>query len=796
MDHRLHDLPFFRRCPDSEFERLSALIEIRRIDRLQRLYVSGQYAPAFFLLKTGRLKKVEGTSDRWSDGGDEILEPGALFGFSALLGVPHHATVEAIEPSEVIAFPMDRLRSHRTELPWIWDRMEDARFKAAHRDQILGWLRHTALFRNLPPREVERALEAMELKKYKPGATVIRQSERGASMGLIVRGEARMVQDPGGGRQVEIAALTEGDLFGESGLLPECIREAGVIAITPLTVLTLYRDAFETIAESAPYLRRTLSAMAAERLSGALDARAAALSKGIAVLIVSRVAGLGRSSLTIQLGASMAREGLAIALVDAVAPWQQTALAQRLRIPVLHDAEANMPRPGRRIGRWRTLEVFQLDAAEPDALSELSRWMDELKSSFDVILIDAPAFETSDANRTRVLADSSEWIVHLTTHPTISDLPFDTRSRQVIRVVPERGRMGELPYIGRDIHRLPWDEEAARDFRQTGIPWILSAPEAPSSRVIRRLKRLLLRRQVGIALAGGGNWGFSHVGVLQVLNENRVAVDMLSGTSAGAVIGGLFSMGMTGRDIEDHFRHAALPALLKILRPSHLIGGAPMRSQAFERFTQELYRGMDCTALAIPFWPSAMDADSGEDVVFRRGAVHQAVCAAAAIPGLFAPFLHEGRVLVDGGFVNNLPLGTLYEMGCNISIGVNCIPHLQPATRPMLKGERPRRRFDGWQVRHAGTRVRKRDVALRLALTPLMAPLSAMTTMNMVNRGFQMLCHRIGDELGRLADIYIVPDVGHASWFEIHRLQEMIDAGRRGAEESLDRILEICPRDE
>jgi predicted acylesterase/phospholipase RssA len=78
----------------------------------------------------------------------------------------------------------------------------------------------------------------------------------------------------------------------------------------------------------------------------------------------------------------------------------------------------------------------------------------------------------------------------------------------------------------------------------------------------------------------------------------------------------------------------------------------------------------------------------------------------------------------------------------------------------------------------------------------LLNPLQVISTLNMVMRGIQMLSHRIGEESGRLADVYIAPDTGHAQWFEFHKLESLVAAGREAAQAALERIHEVCPRDE
>jgi NTE family protein len=200
------------------------------------------------------------------------------------------------------------------------------------------------------------------------------------------------------------------------------------------------------------------------------------------------------------------------------------------------------------------------------------------------------------------------------------------------------------------------------------------------------------RPRVGLVLSGGGARGVAHVGVLKVLEEMNVPIDAIAGTSMGAVVGGLYASGMRADDIErlissvnwqDAFQDRPQRADLGFRRkqddrnflvryslgvqgegltlPKGLVQGQKL-SQLLRKATLPVADVNDFDRLPIPFRALATDLETGEGVVLRSGDLVTAMRASMSAPGVFAPVEHEGRLLVDGGLVHNLPIEIAREM--------------------------------------------------------------------------------------------------------------------------------------
>lgn len=774
----------FEGRPESELQSLLFLGRERRLSTGETLYHAGQEGQLLYLLLEGSLRRIPSMQARWVEGpGEQTLQAGTLVGTALLTGGVYRATVVAAQPSRLLAFELETLRKLPPSIMWLQEAIEALEYKARFADQIIGWLRHTALFRGLPPRELEKVMARMQLEHITAGTLVMRQGDPASSLGLIVRGEGRMVLELANRRRVEVATLTEGDLFGESGLLLSGTREVSLEAVTPLTLLRLTRQEVLNLSEEAPLLLQTLLG----RLNA--GAQSPGWRQGQAVALIGHQRGLGRTTLALQFAARLSSASCRVAVLETVAPWQPPQLRQLLKLRPSSEKPGGLSFGLDPLGAWQGVEIFELERPQRAQAAYLREVVGDLKQRFDVVILDTPALSLSGADGVSGLLEECAWCFQLTLRPEVERLPSGVVTGEVVRLVPEWPGTS-LPYLGRDILRLPWEPETARLWRQELRPWHLRSAPGMLSRLVGRLGRLTQQKQVGLALSGGGNWGFSHIGVLQVLEENRIPVDMVSGTSCGSFIGGLYAAGHSGREIERILLEEAYPNFLKQVTPSvFLRDGGLVKADSFERFLKGIFRGRELTQLELPFWPNAMDAASGEEVVFRQGPVYQSVTAAASLPGLFAPYTYQGRVLLDGGLINNLPLGVLHELGSNISIGVNCIPHLHPGSFPDPPPALS-------HILPAREKVAMTHARLTSLAGPIFAPVTALSTLNMAMRGIQMLCHKVGEESGRQADIYLAPDVSGAQWFEFHKVREMIAAGRRCAERALPRLIEVCGQEE
>ncbi|WP_240049438.1 patatin-like phospholipase family protein [Burkholderia thailandensis] len=216
------------------------------------------------------------------------------------------------------------------------------------------------------------------------------------------------------------------------------------------------------------------------------------------------------------------------------------------------------------------------------------------------------------------------------------------------------------------------------------------------------------RPAIGLVLSGGGARGYAHLGVLKVLEANRIPVDCIAATSMGAVVGGLYATGMTAQEMQrrlsqvnladiafDVTERADLPQKKRederlyidsltigfdskgFKAPVGLVQGNRLQA-LLANWTAAVPTNQPFDRLPIPFRAIATDLQTGQKVMLDHGSLPLAIRASMALPGLFSPAEIDGRALVDGGLVGNLPVDAARRMGADIVIAVDIGSPLRP----------------------------------------------------------------------------------------------------------------------
>lgn len=185
-------------------------------------------------------------------------------------------------------------------------------------------------------------------------------------------------------------------------------------------------------------------------------------------------------------------------------------------------------------------------------------------------------------------------------------------------------------------------------------------PRFDAARVARRL----CRQRVGLALGGGAARGFAHVGVLRVFEEAGIPIDLITGTSVGAAIAAAVAAGTPLEEIAAAVEVTGRAALVPELMPMHSLFTNVFLKMSLKRYVgRERFSDLD-----LPLGVTAVDLDTAEELVFTSGDLIPALVASMAVPGIFPPVRHEGRILVDGGLRVPVPVRACYALGADIVI--------------------------------------------------------------------------------------------------------------------------------
>lgn len=276
--------------------------------------------------------------------------------------------------------------------------------------------------------------------------------------------------------------------------------------------------------------------------------------------------------------------------------------------------------------------------------------------------------------------------------------------------------------------------------------------------------------KVGVALGGGAARGVAHVGVLRALLREGIPVDIVTGTSMGAIVGGAYAATADIALVEEGVRRVLsseefkrnrlsflretksqrgglLYSVTNLVRHGIIYGASTMRqsflsAQEFANSMESILPDRNIEDLPVAFAAIALDLNSGGEVILSRGSLRRAAAASSAIPGILPPVRVDGRVLVDGGWVNKVPVLPAFRLGADVVIAVDISADLED-TRDYTRGI---------------------DVFIRA---------------NAIKDAFLVAFQR------RLADIIVEPAVRKVHWVDFGKVDQCITAG----DESVVRVL-------
>jgi len=185
--------------------------------------------------------------------------------------------------------------------------------------------------------------------------------------------------------------------------------------------------------------------------------------------------------------------------------------------------------------------------------------------------------------------------------------------------------------------------------------------------------------RIGLALGGGAARGFAHVGVIQVLEEAGIKVDLVAGTSAGSLVAAIYASGKNGTQLQQVSEAMEEAMLTDWTLP--LFNRGMLRGEAMARYVNTQVAGKLIEAMPLPLGIVATDLNSGEAILFRRGDTGFAVRASSAVPSVFQPVKISGREYVDGGLVSPVPVRSARQMGAElvIAVDISSAPEGNPA---------------------------------------------------------------------------------------------------------------------
>ncbi len=290
------------------------------------------------------------------------------------------------------------------------------------------------------------------------------------------------------------------------------------------------------------------------------------------------------------------------------------------------------------------------------------------------------------------------------------------------------------------------------------------------------------RRLVGLALGSGSARGWAHIGAIRALERAGIRPDFVCGTSIGALVGAAYAAGELDR-LERWALGLGVGEVVGLMDVGP--GGGLLKGERLMDFFRRSFRDRPIEELAIPFAAVATSLHNGEEIWLRRGSTLDAVRASIALPGLFAPVLCEGSVLVDGGLVNPVPVSLARAMGADVLIAVDLGSDILGRH---LRADPP----TGSQASIAGDWMRKlRDGLGALIPADSTEELRMPSLLDVLAASINVMQVRIARSrmAGEPPDLIVAPRLAHLRLLDFHRAEEAIEEGRHAVE----RVAHILP---
>lgn len=552
-------------------------------------------------------------------------------------------------------------------------------------------------------------------------------------MFVVSRGRLKAVARQAGQSDRLLEYLGRGSHFGEMALLTDGLRAATIEALVDSQLLELGYEHFNKLLVNVPGFAANLSRTLVSRLRSETARRERRHRPAVVGLVNSSAWTLGLAK---PLAEALVARGESIEiLTDRSERWPVEAGCVMERIPQGVTGEERVSLVHARIHQvleHQSRILLELSQAGPmDLLASL------LGPCETILWLVEPRFwETSSANLKQLL----------------STMPALASRVHLVWLMPEPDR-----FSPKWAHLNVARPDFKIQMREAPLPLTANGRKG-----VERLVRHLRGTRLGLALGGGGARGLAHLGVLRALEREGISFDLLAGTSSGALMGLSYAAGWPPEDAISEFKKALTPR--RIVRA--LPGGSRwfmwfmFRVGAWDGMLRRYLQDTNLEQLPIPFSTVSVDLVTGNQVVRDTGDAIHAVLESINIPVVAAPIRREGKVLVDGGVLNNVPGDVLPARGANIAVGVDLVSNL-PQT------------FAG-NVPTTPTRRMRRAGLLETLLRMMDVQANSLTKMRV-----------------HLLDLMITPDTAAFEFADFSKGLELADVGEAAAMEVLPQLKQL-----
>ena len=722
-----------------------------------------------------------------------------------------------------------------------------ASFDASRSQEKVAILKRVPIFAACTDDQLHLIADRTRLVEYKKGEVVYQESDPANAFYIVSSGRLRAFSTVDG-RERTFTVFHNGDSFGEISLLTGETHSATVQAVNDTLILQIQKKDFDEVINRIPSLVLHLSRLLSKRLRA--RERGREFSDATIVAIHSAATGVGRTCFAVSLAALLRREtGRSVVIVDfggaeGKQQWLYGTTEPRQAPGAALLGTASEGRSDTLVSEhplgFSVLFARQLqteDAGEQTIAPLLS----SLTNRFHYILLDLPMALDPFVLKALVQSDlvyiitdaQDEHLLRTTAMLHQLKASAGVLEQRVKVVLNLRERLDVRPDLAAVTQQLghpvaiglPHVASPVGDLNTDTLTRLLDDSAAPYTAAVRYVARDLGGLLVGLALGSGAALGLAHIGVLKVFEREKIPIDLVAGSSIGALVGGLWASGASAADLEQmalRFKNPwdirklflldlGIPILSMLtgMAAGAAVGwlagfwtglmfgfivtvgvgvvfgplvGGPIQGARLMAQLEKDFSGKTFEDTRIPLKIVAANPMAREEVIFESGRLADAVRASVSIPGIFKPVLRMGKICLDGGVVNPIPVSVLKRYGAHHVIAVNVFP----TTAELLahRQDALRRRAE----RDAALASRSLPVRLlwriRQELSRSVSPL----IFDVIMRSMQAMEYQIAEVACREADLTLRPTVPGSHWLEFFNPEQFI---RRGEEVALQYLPEL-----
>lgn len=633
-----------------------------------------------------------------------------------------------------------------------------------------------------------------ELEVFKTADIIYREGDVPDAFYCLVSGRVKLFVKSKEGREQTLEYLSRGKYFGIISLLTGEPHSVTVEVINDSVVLKIKKEDFDYILQRIPKLAIDLSQSLSRRLKRK-DLHQKTVFESTVISVYSPVKGIGKTLYALNLAISLHQETLKRAIFLQIGQKFKEVLRalsiDSARTIDIKEIGFNLPRlQDSIIGHKTGIDFLGVAYSNgSDAyISAVISILSHLTNDYHYIIIDLPAELDPTVFKTLTQSD----LIHLVTDTEegnlniIAKLMVDLRTslkhaEPKIKIIANELKKGDAVAVEKRAQILKHEIWANLPFivdkGQLAVQEMLLVADQPASeyaRAIRRIARQIGQVMVGLALGCGAASGLAHLGVIKVLERENIPIDIVSGSSIGAMIGAFWASGLSAQQIEE----AIIKNRVKLSGYNITDFIFPklglMRPKRIEWFLKEVMGDKTFYDIRFPLKIMSTDVRTREEVAIEDGSLAKAVLASSAIPGIFEPVRYGDRYLMDGGVLNPVPVGILMKLGIKKIIAINVLPY-----------------FDAHYAEKAGDSQVNKKISKYEWFKKRIRPWLSPNIVDVIMSSLQAMEYVLAEASCQQADIFIRPDIEPSEWFNFLDAQHFIKKGEEAAEKYIAEIKKL-----